>query len=146
MKGTNEFLVTLTPYGKRLHVMLNYSVWYVLDLRHLEVSCQPLSALSLCCSMIHLITVIRVFLLEVVCESQSIRATHAKGKARHHMLRLRSQSQRIAIIYSESLSMRDVLYMVQGERFTLQPPASSLSLSVLLESTHYKMLVKASTD
>lgn len=80
------------------------------------------------------------------CESQSIRATHAKGKARHHMLRLRSKSQRITIIYSESLSMRDVLYMEQGERFTLQSPGSSLSLSVLLESTHYKMLVKASTD
>lgn len=36
LKGTNEFLVTLAPYWKRLQVMLNYSVWYVLDLQHLE--------------------------------------------------------------------------------------------------------------
>lgn len=37
LKGTNEFLVTWAPNEKRLQVMLNYSVWCVLDLRHLRV-------------------------------------------------------------------------------------------------------------
>lgn len=35
LNGTNEFLVTSSPNGKLLEVMLNYSVWYVLDLQHL---------------------------------------------------------------------------------------------------------------
>lgn len=36
LKGTDEFLVSLSPNRKWLQVMLNYSVWYVVDLRHLE--------------------------------------------------------------------------------------------------------------
>lgn len=39
-----------------------------------------------------------------VCESQSIKATHAKGKAQHQMLGLWSKSQRGAILHSRSPS------------------------------------------
>lgn len=45
LKGTNDFLVTSTPNGKRLQVILNYLVWYVLNHDTWSVSCQLLCAL-----------------------------------------------------------------------------------------------------
>lgn len=77
--------------------MLNYSVWYVvldytLDYLLSSVSCQPLSVLSWYYSMIHLITVISVFLLEVVRRSVS----HSLLKP--HMLKERPETDAWSMI------------------------------------------------
>lgn len=79
------------------------------------------------------------------CESQSIKATHAKVKAQHQMLGLWLESQRAAIIHSQSLSYLEKCFINDarwvGSLFRLQ---AHRCLFFCWE--HNEILTKALTD